>query len=540
MKSLAWKEWRESRGYLAALTLWMAFAGCYTIGYELAYGFHAPVGQFGSWALFYTICAATLLAMRAAQGERAEGTLSFSAAMPVSMRRVAAVRLAGAVATLALPVLIAAALLALALATGLVEQAAPRGEGPLPRLPERPTAPLSIALEQLASVTAIAVLGGVELLLLLCVIGNRLRSQAQVGFLGAVLGLGSTIASGLFWYGVRRPYAQLAYGALLPQSLVVLWGYGEANGGVYTDHELATYRWYALALSLPLLAVLADVFVVQYGRRRAEGPAKPRKRLLPAAPLWLRLPPRLPGRWGALVWLELRQSLPLVTFGLLFGVLITVASVVTDPRGLGSMGETVLSEMPHTTAFVGLLWAAVVGSGLYASDLRADLGAFWRSRPISPRAWFWCKFVVGLIAVVGVLDGFTILASWNAPRSGPSNGMSWAYVGCFPIMHAFMYAMAVLGTCWLRRPVLGGFLALIGYAVLSIALTTFPATNAMEPINVYNALVHAERAGRMEFSLHGYPEVYGALVLATVGLSLLASRLAAPLEPQSRWLVRAA
>jgi hypothetical protein len=175
----------------------------------------------------------------------------------------------------------------------------------------------------------------------------------------------------------------------------------------------------------------------------------------------------------------------------------------------------------------------VVGSSLYSADLSTGLGAFWRSRPISLDLWFWTKFVVGLAAVVGVLDGVTILVSWTSPRAGMTTGMSWAYVGCFPIIHALMYVLAVLGTCWLRRPVIGGILAILGYTLLTVAITTFPMTSRLEPVNVFNALLEAERSGQTDFNQHGYPLVYGVLAVSIVLLALLSCRLARPLQPTS-------
>ena len=192
---------------------------------------------------------------------------------------------------------------------------------------------------------------------------------------------------------------------------------------------------------------------------------------------------------------------------------MAIASVLIEPRHDYSFWQHPCSwTCLIPSAFVAMLWAVVVGSGLYSADLGSGLGAFWRSRPISPDLWFWTKFVVGLAAVVGVLDGVTILVSWNAPRATQTTGMSWAYVGCFPIIHALMYALAVLGTCWFRRPVIGGILAILGYTVLTVAITTFPMTNRLEPINVYNELLLAERSGQVDFTQHGYPLVYGVLV----------------------------
>jgi hypothetical protein len=113
--------------------------------------------------------------------------------------------------------------------------------------------------------------------------------------------------------------------------------------------------------------------------------------------------------------------------------------------------------------------------------------------------------------------------------------MSWAYVGCFPIIHALMYALAVFGTCWFRRPVIGGILAILGYALLTVAITTGPMTSRLEPIDVFQKLHSADRSGQVDFTQHGYLLVYGVLVVSIALLALLSSRLARPLQPASRW-----
>jgi hypothetical protein len=207
-----------------------------------------------------------------------------------------------------------------------------------------------------------------------------------------------------------------------------------------------------------------------------------------------------------------------------------------ERRQSHALGTAVLMDMPHSMFVVGTLWAVVVGSALYSADLGAGLGGFWRSRPISPSMWFWSKFLIGLVAVLVVLDVVTILVSWNAPRESPTTGMSWAYVGCFPIMHGLMYALAVLGTCWLRKPVMGGILAILGFAVVEVAIGAFPMTSPLDPIDVYNNLLEAERGGRVDFMQHGYPVVYGILAAAILVLGVVASRLVRPLEARWRWI----
>jgi hypothetical protein len=60
-------------------------------------------------------------------------------------------------------------------------------------------------------------------------------------------------------------------------------------------------------------------------------------------------------------------------------------------------------------------------------------------------------------------------------------------------------------------------------------------TSRLEPFNVCEALYSAERSGQVDFTQHGYPLVYGVLVVSIVLLALLSSRLARPLHPASRW-----
>jgi hypothetical protein len=513
----------------------MLLSVCYTILYELGHGYRAVVGSFSASAMLYTLVASIVLAVRASHGEQTEGTLSFTTSLPMSIRRVATVRIAAAALTLALPILIGACILATALAIGVVEQAEPRDAGYSARLLQRSTASLLTSLEQLLSVTAIAVVGGVELLLALSLCGCWLRSRAQVGLLGAVMALGSMIAAGAYWYGQRKPISQLVYGAILPQSLAIHWSYREQTGG-YTDHELAPYRWLSLGLAIPLLTILAFLFVYRYGSRSGAAPASKRRRFRIAMPaIASRLPIHLPNRLIALIWLELRQSVPLAASGLAFAILVTVAGVLMEARHGHDFGTSLRMELPHSVFFIGMLWAVVVGSGLYSRDLDIKPGNFWRSRPISLAMWFWCKFVVGLLTVLVVLDGVTILISWTAPRVSMTSGMSWAYVGCFPMIHALMYSLSVLGTCAFRRPVIGGVLAVAVYFASTALITAFPSTLHLEPIGIYNNLLAAERAATVDFSQHGYPLVYGMLTASLFVFALLAAHFTKPLQPTFSW-----
>jgi hypothetical protein len=535
MMALVWKEWRENRPWFFAFLAWMLFAAVYSIGYEWGWQLHASIGGFYGWMRGYTTLAAILLAMRVSQGEQSAGTLGFTVAIPSSLRQVAGLRITGAMLTLIVPLLVGALVMTIAFSAGWIEQGEPRAAIYHTRLPERLVAPLPVALEQLASVTAIAVVGGLQWLLLLSCLGYRLRSQAQAGFLGAVLVICTTILTELPWTIAPRPSWHAAFGALFPSSLAISWGYGTEEGGHYIDHELVPARWWTLAFVTLVLMAMTLWFVLQYGRVR-----KPRE-VMKSPSRWSKIPSilaRMPvptsSRWGAMVWLELRQSLPLAFYGLALAITLAFLMTCFEPVPAGGQPAALLrGALPQTMAMIGMIWPVVVGSGIFAGDLREKLGEFWRSRPISPRGWFWCKYVTGLAAVLLALDGTVMLVSWDAPNEMME--MSWAYVACFPILHALSYSIAMLSTCWIRKPVAGGLVAIVSFGVVMTSIATFPGLGSVDPFSTYGELYILEEELGIDLTQFNYIPIYGTLVVVTGLIAWAASRLAAPLEPVWRW-----
>lgn len=177
-------------------------------------------------------------------------------------------------------------------------------------------------------------------------------SQADV----PVLALGSIIAAGVFWYSDGKPVSQMVYGIVMPQSLVIHWAYGDETGG-YTDHELVSYRWISLALAVPFFAFIAKLFVHRYGSQSARNPqAKPRSFRMSLPTMTTRLLPRLPNRLAAMIWLELRQSVPLAAYGLAFAILMTVLGVLMEDHHRHGFGTSFRMELPHSMFVIGMLW----------------------------------------------------------------------------------------------------------------------------------------------------------------------------------------
>jgi hypothetical protein len=308
-------------------------------------------------------------------------------------------------------------------------------------------------------------------------------------------------------------------GTIFPTSFVLNAGYGTPEGN-YIDLIFSRSVWLPLLINVGVLVLLAWWFIERYGTGRTVSQRASRRAWKLRVPSLLSdLPVPLPNRTAALVWINLRQSLPLALAGLLLASLIALSQNAPG-------NESFRSQLPQNMWWLALLWATVVGAGIFAAEVRPDLAAFWRSRPIGVGGWFWVKFAVGLLAVLLVLDGAAIAVGWGTPI-GHTSGLSWSYIACMPILHAVLYSLAVLGVCWLRRPVAGAMLALVVYFVSS-AVVPAVGGSFLEPINIHNGLLSDEIDGQLNLAGHGYPLVYGTLAAMIVVCSVLASRLIRP------------
>jgi hypothetical protein len=111
-----------------------------------------------------------------------------------------------------------------------------------------------------------------------------------------------------------------------------------------------------------------------------------------------------------------------------------------------------------------------------------------------------------------------------SPYADGPKAMVYAYIACFPLLHALTYTLAVLAICWLRQGVLAGMAAILSLFIVFPALQVMPG--GADPIDVYNKFTfRAEHHGEaLDFTKHGYPMVYGAIAVIIVAASLAAWR----------------
>lgn len=526
--SLLWKEWRERRKSLAFLTVWFVVCALHVAVYERCHAYRNPVARYFGIGEFFGLFVAVFLAVRTSLGEVKERSLGFSMALPISSRCFACHRLAGALFVLAGPILLGAVLLALPLAFGFLEQTSPFSKLTGPgNVACRPSLPPAVAVGLLWQATAIVVAQAVELLLILSVIGTRCRTEAQAGFLGVVgaviwphLGGAHNLAG---QFDLRSAFDWLA--VVIPQSLALGYGYGD-NHGTYADLSIAGHVWGPLSLNFLVLLGLGFVFSIRYGTRRVPSAESPSGWLHWQFPYLLdRLPNCFPGPIGALLWLNLRCSLPIATAGLMLANLITAVSfVLFGPKIDAPLFLAVVGHLPTTMFLLAMLWGPIVAASLFAPEFQPGLESFWRSRPIAPGTWFWMKFLTGLAVTLGILDGVTIIASWKSPYAQFPNRMSVSYIACLPVLHGLLYSLAAYAVCRLRRPIAGIVAALAAFAIVSFVVESIPATRQLEPFAVYYRLLDREQAGVIDLSACDYVVVYGGLAALAAAAGMLASR----------------
>lgn len=537
-RSLLWKEWSERRHlFWCGLGILLLFTG-YCVAYEIEYRTRAFVAAFYSTCTTLGWMGAILLAMSTARGEYSQRTLQFSASLPVSLGQVAWARLIAAWVCLAGPILCVALLIAPFLATGFIEQAGLRtadyGYENTVQLPDRPSVAKVEAIAFLGATTALAVVVSIHAMTLVSLIGTWARSEESVGFLGAIAALLSMSLT-----AIRSTFREMSYdtaadwiGAVVPESMAISWGYGDWDGSSYADLEVAPLLLGPLVANALFTLALAAWFARRYGcRANSLRSVVPRRswRWIPRLPaLVSRLGIRWPDRFSALIWLNARQSVALCLAGLAMAVLITGVGF-WESRQNESFVTHVTGELVSSTWFVGAFWGAIVAVAIFSSELKPGLEQFWRSRPISPRAWFWTKYIVGLAALLITLDLVPMLLSRASVHQSDLPQVGMAYVACVPLLHAMIYSMSVAAICRVRHPIHAAIVALMAFVLLDKVLQSIPVSTRLSTLDVYNQLNQIEHdTGKVDLTSQGYPIVYGIVLALMLGSVLYARRMVLP------------
>ena len=159
----------------------------------------------------------------------------------------------------------------------------------------------------------------------------------------------------------------------------------------------------------------------------------------------------------------MRESAPIALCGVLLMALIAGINI----------RDQAFYMIRELGPFVGCILALVIGVGSFVPPLQPQLHTFWRSRPISPRKWFWLKYLAGAAVIVFcynvpilVLQRLTMMSA--DPRYVPTISMVTSLF--FPVvLHLFVYSSVVLTSCGVRHGIYSAVLG-VGIVLLVIIL----------------------------------------------------------------------
>ncbi|QDT67188.1 ABC-2 family transporter protein [Planctomycetes bacterium MalM25] len=466
--NLLWKEWREHRWKLAALTA--IYLTTYAICLYTTEG-EGPFENAFMVLMFVTPLAALFIGMGLAGKERGDGTAGFLRVQPVTLRYAAIAKLVLGMLTLITPVLLTLALAMLLSGLGLFDSTS--DDYPFDHWnlygPTRP----QVALFLLPA----AACG--SLLIWFAVLGMNQSSELRAGVVALVAVIALWVVSGSIIQATRprphdyqlQPYSAYEQ-AYRPHRFIRLTIAPALPGGIAAYALDATHQrqdrtalmWSALSVFAGMHGLLIWRWVTGYGKNVNAAKQRVHESTATATSQWLG--PPSPSPLQAILWKQVRECLPIIG-----GVIALAAAYVIILDDQWDLKIKVWAVL-WVTSVSGFLAALLVGVASFQDDLSSGLSGFWRSRPIDPDLWFWTKYSCGfsLLAIVfgtvymlsQVLYPYVLTEDWiSAPQAVLA---FWT-----------VYSSAVCVACLVRNVIYAG--------ILSFAVAAYTTWLALVPYN---------------------------------------------------------
>ncbi len=442
-RALLWKEWREHHGKLIAIVVILAATWFFAASHQGAW-FDALI------PCVFIIAGATgnFVGLGVASGENSRNTRTFIEVQPQPLWKLATAKvLAGGLAVV-LPGLVFALFIWL---FTLFSDRLSLVSIPLPHtLPGWADSWWQFVLVIYPAIT-------LSLFLWTAAIAANARDEIRA----AMYSIGLMV---VWWIAVGL---MMATHQTAPPLAEFLWSVGPL--GFFSEGS------YAIQLSLLIHVFVTLMYIWRFARstENTSNDYSPR----PIAILrraWLA--PPFKRRWQALLWKTLREAAPLVICGVVGAALLSLFFIVVQRMNDSVDGTTTnINDFAYGLLFCTSLFAFFVaimcGIAVVWSDIQPGINSFWRSRPCSPDAWFWIKYVGSLLLIVFAF-GLPILASayLGADRLLIRDGQSLVHAAASALLG---FAIAVLATSVLRNAVYASILA-IGGAMAAFSTITGP------------------------------------------------------------------
>lgn len=469
-QSLLWKEWREQRWKMAALTAVLLATPAIIVALMTRMGpteLTEASLTISTTVLFpYALLAGMFVGMNVAAGENSRGTARFLASLPTPSWVSAVAKVSVAMLVIALPAVM------LMIALWLVSTA----QFPQPMQVEVGSSVhknnLPWGMENLFVAFAVAGILGTWSVFLWTIAGGVNRSdEVRAGAVAFLLGA----AGWLGFAGLQAIANEAAVRGFDTESLAPIvfpliaalpGGPGAVNAFVVKSAEYLGIGWMGMAASaLVSHALLLTWFLKRTGKVPAR--AKYHRGLdweVFGARRVSSLPLRSPV--DAIIWKQVREIAPLA--------LVAVAGVLTlaplvywfDRMGRGNnrFGD-ILGSM---TIAVAALVALVTGIGLLYEDYSKGVERFWRSRPLNVNLWFWVKYGTGLAVLFFAFMPILVFSYWILGWTDDTLLMAWFLV----MFYGLLYAMALVWFSLVPQPVYAAVLSIATLTAGWVALVT--------------------------------------------------------------------
>ena len=422
------KEWLEHKWQILALN-------AIPLGLFIAWIIEDPQNAFvgvGAAVFGLSLVGPCFVGMTVAASEYSQKTITFLASQPCQMWKVGLTRWLFGVAMLLIPIFVVG-LVAL-LTTSIMPQVSWSSENVHVSFPWPPslleiTSVLLISLNLYAWIVAIA---------------TNQRTELRAGVIGV------TITIVLAVMGVNGVSAwDNADGAFsfVPHAMASI---GPFCGWLLLDAQrqsLTSAMVIAGVFQAATLTILCSVMVLRYGRTSSIVLSIRKATNVPQIQASDELGPVQESPTTALIWAQWRETLPVCLAGAAtaFAILIITSISPVEFRSHRSDGVWLYLLLMTLVTIVTLM----IGSISFTSDLDPKLYAFWRSRPISPGAWFWLRYLAGgttitlfFLLPLGVMAVVTLPSHvWNTMPL------------LIPVFSLTVYSMGVLFACTVRHPV---------------------------------------------------------------------------------------
>lgn len=464
--SLAWKEWHEHKWKLASVTAVLAslpalFLLLEARPYEAL--FALSIGM-----QFCVIPVAMFVGLATACGERSQGTLEFLESLPVKRWHAALARLVAGLIVIGVAVLLTVAFLYVGVTAKTIRHSSGVDVNRIATFHEATQLSPFDTGDPYADLALLMFSVGASVFLWTAAAGANRGSIVSAGAVSILAGLG-------WWLLLLLGSLILVNWHTSVRMAVIAAAISTAPGGIGFVRPAAglgvTNAIFGITAAVLANLLLAAWYVWRYGRGGRPERVSPRAAADQGAPL-IRLAPPRASELTAIVWKQFRESGPLALAGVI--VIATIAAVwvavVASERRFNAADFA--EHLVVNSTFMGFLVALVLGVGVMDLDLRSQLNAFWRSRPIDPNLNYWAKFFTGLaiLAIVNVIPWCVSLwMAWRDYTGGPGMGDE---IMLFFGVQLSVYAIAVGMSCLVRNSIYAGILT-IGAVMLAAQTAVF-------------------------------------------------------------------